>query len=105
MAQQITIEIHGPHCDASIRREHRHAYGDRGGMVDLVISRERGIWSVYWNVHNGRAWRSGWTATFRGIGAEGRAMAFADKKWPVLTKWLEDLEPERSGGAAEAFKQ
>lgn len=103
MSQAITTQHQGPHSDASIRREGRHARGERGGMVDLTISRERGVWSVHWNAHTGRGWYKGWTAKFRGQDAEEKARAFADAKWVTLTEWLGKLEPVLSGGASAAF--
>jgi len=96
----VTVQISGPHCEASVTRERRH--GHRGaGMIDLDISRTtNGGARVCWNANRGRGWMKGWRATFA---TEQQAKAFAAKKWDTLVDWLAkaDLSPGRS--AAEVF--
>lgn len=99
--QEITVTVQGPHSENSCRRELRHAYGERGGCIEIQVWRERGKCDVTWSVNKGRGWlprrkKSGMT--------EEAALSFAAAKWEVLAKWLRELEPvQRGGGAAAAF--
>jgi hypothetical protein len=100
--QNITVENRKADTDAQITREHRFAYGERGGCADLQVSREHGKYTVIWNVNRGRGWRTkNWRAS--GLTHE-KAEAFADEKWAALIEWLKNLEPEQRGnGAVAAF--
>jgi len=99
----VTIQTRTATDDRQCERLHHYATGKLGGAVDLVVDRERGIFTVRWNVNRGNGWAKGWGATMRGPGAETRALAFAAEKWPTLVAWLEFLEPVESNGAAHAF--
>lgn len=91
MMNTATIETRIAQSEAECVREHHFASGERGGMVDLTISRERnGSMTVTWAANNGAGWKS-WSA--KNLGAV-KAASFAASKWATLVAWLEKLEPK-----------